>query len=193
MLRRCFLLGEELLLIATLHDVGENEDGDHEVEGGLGHRYDFVAADVKMGEMAAFGEEHNANDEENEESEHFIHAVFLQEGGDLVSEPNHEDSTDDDGDDDQAHPLLASGLVFRESHCGEDGVEGEDHVHGHNQGNGLCHRGRLLVAMTEVVGAQHVEDLLQRGIKDKDPSEEHDDGVEVEVARDDTRDFLLLA
>ena len=57
------LLGENLLLITTLHNVGEDEDGDHEVERRLGHGHDGVAGDVKVGEVTAFGEEHDADDE----------------------------------------------------------------------------------------------------------------------------------
>ena len=173
------LLGEELFLVAALHDVGEDEDGDHEVEGGLGHGHNLIAADVKVGEVAAFGDEHDAHDEENEEAEDFIHAIFLQEVGDFISEPNHENTTEDDGDDDELDAAVVA--VFGQGHGGEDRIEGENDVHGDDEGDGLAYGSRFLIAVAEVVGSQHVKNLFDRSVENEGSAKEDDDGVEGEA------------
>ena len=181
----CFLLGQNLLLVATLHNIGEDEDRDHEVEGGLGHGHDGITCDVKVGEVSAFGEKHNADNEENEETENFIHAILLKEGCDSIRKPDHEDAADDDGDDHEFDSLVSSGLVFGQGHCRENGVEGEDHVHGDDEAHRLRDRGWLLVIMGEVVGAEHVENLFHGRVEDKGAAKENDDGVKVEGAIND--------
>ena len=132
------LLGKNLLLVAALHNVGEDEDCDHEVEGGLGHWQDGVARDVKVGKVSAFGEEHDANDKEDEETEDLIHAIFLKKGRDSIREPDHEDAADDDGDDHEFDSLVSCGLVFGEGHRRKNRVEGEDDVHGDDETDRLC-------------------------------------------------------
>ena len=183
-----FLFGEKLFLVAALHDIGEDEDGDHEVEGGLGHGQDGVAADVKVGEVATFGEKHDAHDEEDKESQDFIHPILLQEGGYSVGEPNHEDSADNNRDDHELDALVAGRFIFGEGHRGENGIEREDDVHGDDEAHRFSYGGWLLVFVAQFVGAQHVEDFFDGSVEDKDAADEDDDGVQVEGAVDDAFD-----
>ena len=44
-------------MVAALHDVGQDEDANDEVEGGLGHGHDGIASEVEVGKVSAFGEE----------------------------------------------------------------------------------------------------------------------------------------
>ena len=91
------LCGHEFALVSALDDVAHDEDSDDEVEGGFVHGGDCLASDFHVGEVSAFGEQHDADHEKDEESEDFVESVFLEEGGDVVREPDHEDSADDDG------------------------------------------------------------------------------------------------
>jgi hypothetical protein len=174
-----FAFGEEFSLVSGLDDVGEDEDADDEVESGFGHGGDVFAEDGKVGEVAAFGEEHDADDKEDEEAENFIHAVFLEEGGDVIGEPDHEDAADDDGGGHDPEDLA-------ESHGAEDGVEGEDEVHEDDPGDDLC--GRLGFAWRSgvVFDMHHVEDFLDGGVHDEGAADEDDETVDIELGFEDT-------
>ena len=71
-------------LVAPLHDVSEDENADHKVEGGFRHGCNGIAGEVQVGQMSSLGQEHYPHDEKNEETENFIHSIFLEEGGDPV-------------------------------------------------------------------------------------------------------------
>ena len=114
--------GEESLLVAALHDIGDDEDSDHEVEGCFGHWHDGVAEEAEVAEVGTFAEEHDTDDEEDEEPEDFVEAVFLEEAGYAVGEPDHEDARDDDRSGHDPGDV-------RERHCTQDGIEGEDDVY----------------------------------------------------------------
>ena len=83
------LLRKKLFLVAPLHDVGENEDSDDEIEGGFGHLVDFVPEEFQVGKVSTFRQEHDPNNKKNEEAEDLIHAVFLKKSGNPIGEPNH--------------------------------------------------------------------------------------------------------
>jgi hypothetical protein len=173
-----FAFGEEFSLVSGLDDIGEDEDGDDEVEGGLGHGDDVLTEEGEVGEVAAFGEEHDADDEEDEEAEDFVHAVLLKEGGDMIGEPDHEDAADDDGDGHDPEDIA-------EGHGAEDGVEGEDEVHEDDPhddiGGGTGFTGGVFIRGK----VHHVEDFLDGGVDDEGAAEEDDEAVDVNLGFED--------
>lgn len=178
-----FLGGDEVFLVLGLDDIDDDKGEEHEVEGGLAHGFDLVAEDLEVG--AAFGDEHDADEEEDEEAEDLVDTVFLQEIGDAGGEDNHEDAADDDG---SSHEDDVEGFddaaVGGDLDGGEDGVEGEDEVDEDDHGDDLLGRDGGAVLVAEVDVGDHVEDLFHGSVEDEATADEFDDAGEFEVASD---------
>ena len=58
---------QQLLLILALDDVGQDQYCQDKVESRLGHRFDMVAKQVQMSQMAPFTDQHDADDEQDEQ------------------------------------------------------------------------------------------------------------------------------
>ena len=52
--------------------------------------------ELEVGEVTPFAEQHHPHDQQDEEPQDLIHAVLLQEGRDLIREPDHHHPADDD-------------------------------------------------------------------------------------------------
>lgn len=68
---------EEALLILTLNDVDHNEDADNEIERRFAHLRDLMPKKVEVRNVTAFGEQHDADDKKNEQTEDLEHSVLL--------------------------------------------------------------------------------------------------------------------
>ena len=77
--RYFFFLTEEFFLISTLHNINEDKDGNHKVEGALAHVLNGMAPEADVGELTTFGNEEDTHDEKNKEPEHLVEPVLLQE------------------------------------------------------------------------------------------------------------------
>ena len=74
----------QFFAVSALHDVDDHHDEDDEIEGGFRHGGHFKPKQVNVSEVAAFRDQQNADDKQDEEANDLIHSVFLNEGRDLV-------------------------------------------------------------------------------------------------------------
>ena len=169
----CFVaLVHELFLVAALDDIDEDQGGDDEVEGAFAHVLNWVAPEAEMGELATFGEQEDANDEEDEKSEHFVEAVFLEEAGYGIGERDHHAAANDNGSD---HDPCDLG----DGHGAEDGVEGKDDIHHHNESDGFGHGRFVFGVFMRVIQGDHVSDFLDGCVDNECSTKEGDGGGEV--------------
>ena len=70
-------LVEDLLLVSPLNNVNEDERNNHKIEGRFAHLFNMIAKESEVRFVATFTQEHNANDQQDEQAQHFIHTVFL--------------------------------------------------------------------------------------------------------------------
>ena len=76
---RLLLLGHQLLLVTALDDIDDHQHRDHEVEGGFTHRFHGMTKEAQMRFVATFRDQQYSDDKEDEEPQHLVEAVFLQE------------------------------------------------------------------------------------------------------------------
>ena len=71
------LLCEQFLLVSALRDVNDDQHGQDEVKRTLGHRGHVMAEELQLGQVSALADQHDTDDEQDEQAEHFIHPVLL--------------------------------------------------------------------------------------------------------------------
>ena len=120
-------LCQQFPLVASLDDINQHENNQHEVERAFLHRFDLVAEQVNVREMPAFGNEQDADNEQDEQSEYFVHPVLLQEFGNGICHKDHHQAAQHNGrrhDDDAVHGIFPGVRIFvHDRHCAQDRIE----------------------------------------------------------------------
>ena len=97
---------------------GDDDAGCHAALKGIRTLRDFAEGNL------ALGEQEDADDEEDEQPEHLVHAVALEEFGHAVGEEDHQKPANDNGDRHDPH-RGGGNIPFHRGECdgAEDGVE----------------------------------------------------------------------
>ena len=83
-------------MVAALNDVDQDQHGQHKVERGFGHRLDLVFEKAQVREVTAFADQHDADDQQHEQTEHFVHPVLFKERRHVVAQHDHQHAADHD-------------------------------------------------------------------------------------------------
>lgn len=181
--RRAFLvaLRLKLLLVARLKYVHDHQHDDREVERHLAHRFDGVVRDLQVRFMSAFAKKYKADEEEDEESQHFVFSVSLQKLSDVIGQEIHRRTGSQNRDSQYGHDA-------RNRDGAENRIKGEDQVHHDDERDHLPDAfGRPLADLTELLDGDHVANLFESCVDDEDSANEEDDGAEGETALQNSR------
>jgi len=177
-----FLLRPEAFLVAIGQNIGNDQHADNQIEARFAHGVDREAKEFKMGQMRAFGDQQDADQKEDEQAEHFIHAVFLEEIRHRVSHKDHGQTREDNGDDHQRNLIGRRAAIYAgyagNRHGGEDRVDREDEVHQHNQSNGFGDRAAARAfTMFDMVDSEQMVNFFDRRIYNETPAKQSHQGL----------------
>jgi len=185
-----FLLRPEAFLITVGEDIGNDQNTDDQIEARFAHGVNREVKEFQMGQMGAFGHQQDADKEEDEKTEHFIHAVFLEEVRHGVGHKDHGQTRQDNGDNHE-RDLIGGRAAIHARHAGnghgrQDRVDREDEVHQDNQGDGFGHRAPARAfAMFDMVHGQQMVNFFDRRIYNEGPAQQCHQGLHGKFALDE--------